>query len=270
MPELPEVETARRGIAPLVSGRRVVSVDIRNPHLRWPVPETLAEVCGQVLTHVRRRAKYLLLPAQTGTIILHLGMSGSLRVVPERTPPGRYDHVDFLLDHRQRLRLRDPRRFGCVLWVRTDPEQHPLLKALGPEPLSGAFSGAYLHRRARDRDVAIKAFIMDSKTVGGVGNIYASEALFKSGIHPHRPAGRIALKRYVRLADAIKETLTEAIAAGGTTLRDFTRESGRPGYFRTQLLVYGRHGEPCPRCTTPIQRRVIGQRSSFLCPRCQR
>ncbi|MDH3639082.1 MAG: bifunctional DNA-formamidopyrimidine glycosylase/DNA-(apurinic or apyrimidinic site) lyase [Gammaproteobacteria bacterium] len=270
MPELPEVETACRGIAPLITGRRVVSVDIRNRNLRWPVPKTLSEVCGQTLTDVRRRAKYLLLSAQTGTIILHLGMSGSLRVVPERTPPGRYDHVDFLLDHRYRLRLRDPRRFGCVLWVHTDPEQHPLLKELGPEPLSDAFTGTYLYRHAGHRRVAVKSFIMDSKTVSGIGNIYASEALFKSGIHPHRPAGRIALRRYTQLADAIKETLTDAIAAGGTTLRDFASQEGRPGYFRQQLSVYGRDGEPCPRCKLPIRRRVIGQRSSYLCPGCQR
>lgn len=270
MPELPEVETARRGIAPLVAGQRVVAVEVRNPHLRWPVPDSLTEVCGQTLTDVRRRAKYLLLPAQTGTIILHLGMSGSLRVVPEHTPPGRYDHVDIVLDHYRRLRLRDPRRFGCVLWVRTDPEQHPLLKTLGPEPLSAAFTGAYLHRRARGRVSAVKTFIMDAKTVSGVGNIYANEALFRAGIHPHRPAGRIALARYTRLAEAVKATLADAIAAGGTTLRDFTAEDGRPGYFRQALAVYGRAGAPCPRCATPIQRRVIGQRSSFLCPHCQR
>ncbi len=270
MPELPEVETVRRGIAPLVTGRRILRVDVRNGQLRWPVPRNLSQVRGQSIAAVRRRAKYLLIGAETGTVLIHLGMSGSLRVVPDRSPPGAYDHVDFVLDDGRRLRLRDPRRFGCVLWVRSDPAEHPLLKDLGPEPLSPAFTGATLYARARHRRIAVKPFIMDGAAVCGVGNIYASESLFRARIHPHRAAGRISRARYDRLADAIKNTLTDAIAAGGTTLRDFTRATGRPGYFRPALAVYGRTGEPCPHCATPIQRRRIGQRSSYLCVRCQR
>lgn len=270
MPELPEVETTRRGIEPYVVDRTVVDIRVRNPALRWPVPHSLCELQGQTITSVRRRAKYLLLGADTGTVIIHLGMSGSLRVLPAEVGAGPYDHVDFRLESGRVIRLRDPRRFGCVLWTRAPPDRHPLLESLGPEPLSSKLSGEYLYQCARQRRINVKSFIMDSHTISGVGNIYANEALFESGIHPHRPAGRIAPRRYQQLARAIKQTLQRAIAAGGTTLKDFTREDGNPGYFRPQLKVYGRAGEPCLNCQTPIRRQVIGQRSSFLCVRCQR
>ena len=270
MPELPEVETTRRGIAPLVEGRRVSRVVVRQPRLRWPVPEELPELLARrTLQRVERRAKYLLLRFGHGTLILHLGMSGSLRVVPPRTPPEKHDHFDLVLGGRC-LRLRDPRRFGAVLWTGEDPARHPLLANLGPEPLEAAFDGAHLHRRSRGRATAVKNFIMDGRIVVGVGNIYASEALFEAGIHPARPCGRISLERYRRLADAIRRTLAHAIEQGGTTLRDFRQADGRPGYFVQALKVYGREGAPCPRCGAPVRQRVIGQRSSFYCGRCQR
>ena len=270
MPELPEVETTRRGIAPLVEGRRVSRVVVRQPRLRWPVPEELpARLARRTLQRVERRAKYLLLRFGHGTLILHLGMSGSLRVVPPRTPPEKHDHFDLVLGNRC-LRLRDPRRFGAVLWTGEDPARHPLLANLGPEPLETAFDGAHLHRHSRGRATAVKNFIMDGRIVVGVGNIYASEALFEAGIHPARPCGRISLERYQRLADTIRRTLADAIEQGGTTLRDFRQADGRPGYFVQELKVYGREGAPCPRCGAPVRQRVIGQRSSFYCGRCQR
>lgn len=270
MPELPEVETTRRGIAPHVLGRRVRAVVVREPRLRWPVaPELAAQVGRRVITGVHRRGKYLLLETRAGALILHLGMSGSLRVVPAAAPPGPHDHVDIVLAGGYSLRLRDPRRFGSLLWS-ADPALHPLLAGLGPEPFDPAFSGAYLHRRARGRRQAVKSMLMDPRVVAGIGNIYATEALFSAGIHPARPAGRIAAARYARLARAVVEVLEDAIRAGGTTLRDFIAGDGRPGYFRASLRVYGRAGLPCPRCHTPIRRIVVGQRSSFHCPGCQR
>lgn len=271
MPELPEVETTCRGIAPHVVGHTVAAVEVRQPRLRWPVPAELARrLPGQAICAVERRAKYLLLRAETGTVILHLGMSGSLRVLMEPLPPGPHDHVDIAFREGHRLRLTDPRRFGAVLWTEDDPTGHPLLTALGPEPLSEALTGRYLFDRSRGRRTAVKAFLMDAHTVVGVGNIYANEALFRAGIHPARAAGAIAAPRYDRLAAAIRAVLTEAIAAGGTTLRDFLDSSGRPGYFAQRLAVYGRTGEPCPTCGAPIRERRIGQRSSFFCGRCQR
>jgi formamidopyrimidine-DNA glycosylase len=272
MPELPEVETTRRGIAPHLSGRRVAAVVVREPRLRWRVPASLAKVLpGQTLHTVDRRGKYLLLRADTGTVLIHLGMSGSLRVMPATVPPEPHDHVDLVLDNGDCLRLRDPRRFGCVLWVAgPHPEHHPLLVDLGPEPLSDAFTGAYLYQRARGRKAAVKSFIMDARVVVGVGNIYANEALFQAGIHPHRPAGRISRERYEALARAIKTTLEDAIRAGGTTLRDFYGSDGEAGYFALQLNVYGKDGQPCPRCGSPLHQQVIGQRSTYYCPRCQR
>lgn len=271
MPELPEVETARRGIAPHLVGRRVVRVVVRDRRLRWPVPPALArELTGQVVTGVDRRAKYLLLLSDRGTAILHLGMSGSVRVVPAATAPRPHDHVDLVLEDGQALRLTDPRRFGCLLWTRGDPRAHPLLAGLGPEPLGPDFSGSYLYRATRGRRAAVKTVLMDARTVAGVGNIYANEALFVAGIHPARPAGRVSATRYGRLAGAVRSVLAEAIEAGGTTLRDFVRVDGEPGYFAQSLRAYEREGQPCATCGTPIRRRVIGQRASYFCPRCQR
>jgi formamidopyrimidine-DNA glycosylase len=271
MPELPEVETSLRGIAPHLRGRRILRLVARERRLRWPVPESLdTAVAGQPVLDLRRRAKYLLIDLPAGTLILHLGMSGSLRVLPAATPPGPHDHIDLALDDGRCLRLRDPRRFGSLHWAPPPVEAHPLLAHLGPEPLSPGFDGAYLHRRSRGRRAAVKTFIMDSHVVVGVGNIYASEALHRAGIHPARPAGRIALPRYERLAASIKTVLAAAIAEGGTSLRDFVQEDGNPGYFARALRVYGRTGEPCPGCGEPVRTRRIGQRSSFYCPRCQR
>lgn len=271
MPELPEVETTRRGIAPHLVGRRVVAVAVRNPRLRWPVPPQLAsELSGHQVVGVDRRGKYLLLRIGLGTLIAHLGMSGSLRILPARTPAGAHDHVDLVLDDGRALRLTDPRRFGCLLWTRGDPLRHPLLAALGPEPFDAAFSGDYLFRRTRGRRLAVKALLMDGRVVAGVGNIYANESLFFAGIHPGRPAGRIGLARYDKLSAAVRDVLQEAIRAGGTTLRDFVGGDGQPGYFGQQLRVYEREGEPCGGCGDSIRRRVIGQRASYFCPRCQR
>jgi len=271
MPELPEVETTCRGIRPHLLDRRVTAVVVRERRLRWPVPEALEQRMPRArIRSVERRAKYLLVGTDAGTLILHLGMSGSLRVNPSATPAGRHDHLDIVLDNGKVLRFHDPRRFGSALWTQGDPLEHPLLSRLGPEPLGDAFTGAHLHRCSRGRRTSVKAFVMDATVVVGVGNIYASEALFTSGIHPLRAAGRIALPRYERLAEAVRTTLVQAIEAGGTTLRDFLGVDGEPGYFSQVLAAYGRAGLPCPRCGTPIARRVIAQRASYLCPRCQR
>ncbi len=270
MPELPEVETTRRGIAPHLEGRRVVAVHVRQPRLRRPVPPTLAErLTGAPLQAVTRRAKYLLFRFPHGTLLLHLGMSGSLRVLEAPPPPGPHDHLDLVFEAGRTLRLHDPRRFGMVDWVEADAI-HPWLRDLGPEPLDAAFDGDWLARRARGRRQAVKPFIMDARVVVGVGNIYASEALFRAGIHPRRAAGRISPARYRRLAEAIAAVLREAIAAGGTTLREFPSAEGRPGYLAQRLAVYGRAGAPCPRCARPIVKAVIGGRSSYYCPGCQR
>ena len=271
MPELPEVETSRRGIAPHLTGRRILRLQVRERRLRWPIPlETDARVAGQMILGLRRRAKYLLLDLDNGVLMIHLGMSGSLRVLPQERPPSLHDHVDLMLDNGQCLRLRDPRRFGMLQWTPAPAEDHPLLAHLGPEPLSAAFSGEHLHRHARGRRAPVKTFIMDSRIVVGVGNIYASESLHLAGIHPHRPAGRIAAARYERLAAAICSVLQAAIAQGGTSLRDFVQEDGAPGYFKQSLCVYARAGLPCPSCGEPVRQQRIGQRSSFYCPRCQR
>lgn len=271
MPELPEVETTRLGVEPHLKGVRVTGVTVREPRLRWPVPADLpALLKRRKVLGVGRRGKYLLLHFSHGTLLIHLGMSGSLRILDANMPPGRHDHLDLLLHGGKCLRLRDPRRFGAVLWATGDPAHHPLLATLGPEPLDTAFDGAYLHREGKRRRGAVKNLIMDSHVVVGVGNIYASESLFRAGIHPQRASNRISAARYGALVQAIRQVLTEAIAQGGTTLRDFQREDGRPGYFAQDLLVYGRAGEPCPNCGDPIRSRVIGQRSSFFCLRCQR
>ena len=271
MPELPEVETTRRGIAPATTGRRVVSTVVREPRLRWPVPPDLdATLRGQRVGAVGRRAKYLLLHLEQGTLIIHLGMSGSLRVLPAGTPPLRHDHVDLVLDSGECVRFNDPRRFGSVHYTATDPLTHPLLRRLAPEPLDDTFDGRYLAGTARGRSVAIKQFLMNGLVVVGVGNIYANEALFRAGIHPRRAAGRISRARFERLAIAIKEVLRDAIESGGTTLRDYVNAAGVPGYFRQQLYVYERAGQPCRLCLTPIRQISQGQRSTYYCPRCQR
>ena len=271
MPELPEVETARRGIAPHILGKRVRAVTVRDGRLRWPVPAALIkELTGQRIQSITRRGKYLLLHTDAGTAILHLGMSGSLRVLPAATPPQKHDHVDLEFDGGRILRLRDPRRFGTLLWTRDDAAGHKLLKDLGPEPLDADFDGDYLFERSRGRKVAVKTFLMNSHIVVGVGNIYASESLHLAGIHPERLAGRITRERYALLAKAVKKVLTAAIKSGGTTLRDFTQQDGEPGYFYLRLRVYDREGRTCKRCGGTIVSKVTGQRSTYYCPGCQK
>lgn len=269
MPELPEVEITRKGIAPHVTHRTVQSLYVRNPHLRWRVPNRLQHnLVGQRIESVTRRAKYLLLNTTDGSVIIHLGMSGSLRILKPSTPPHRHDHVDIVFDNNLCLRFRDPRRFGCVLWSR-HPLRHRLLKKLGPEPLVAEFDGEYLFNSSRRRPGAVKNLLMNANIVSGIGNIYATEALYAAKIHPLRAANRISLKRYRLLADKTKQILASAIRAGGTTLRDFQSADGQPGYFRYSLKIYGREGERCPQCGNPIRRRVIQGRSSFYCSHCQ-
>ncbi|MDX1454693.1 MAG: bifunctional DNA-formamidopyrimidine glycosylase/DNA-(apurinic or apyrimidinic site) lyase [Gammaproteobacteria bacterium] len=270
MPELPEVETTRRGVSPHIKGELVTGVIVRERRLRWPVPKDLAKtLLEQPLLDVERRAKYLLFRFQRGTLLLHLGMSGHLRVIPADTPVEKHDHLDIVFGNGQCLRFNDPRRFGSVHWTAREPLEHPLLEALGPEPLEDAFDGELLFARSRKRKLAVKLFIMNAHVVVGVGNIYASEALFLAGIRPGRAAGRVTRKEYARLADAIKNVLQRAIAEGGTTLRDFTQPDGNTGYFRIHLNVYGREGEPCRQCATPVKHRVMGQRATYWCPQCQ-
>lgn len=272
MPELPEVETTRRGIAPHVEGRCVSAVVVRESRMRQPVPPDL-ETClvGTRLLRVERRAKYLLLRFAHGTLLVHLGMSGSLRVLHAPGPAQKHDHVDLGFEGEVVLRLRDPRRFGLVLWTEENPFLHPLLSALGPEPWDPAFDAAYLAQLAASRSGAVKNFVMDGHVVVGVGNIYASESLHDAGIHPSRPARRVSEARYAVLVDTIRTVLDKAIGFGGTTLRDFTRDDGKPGYFRNELKVYDRAGLPCLRCgDANIRQRVIGQRMSYFCPACQR
>ncbi len=269
MPELPEVETTRRGIEPHLLNQRIDKVCVHDSRLRWPVPDDLAErLCGQTIQAVDRRGKYLLLRISQGGLILHLGMSGSLRLVAQARPPQRHDHLDIGING-QWLRLHDPRRFGAALWADAPMEAHPLLAKLGPEPLGPQFDADYLYGRSRNRRSAIKTFIMDSKILVGVGNIYANESLFRAGIHPTSPSGQISKTRYQRLAEEIRYTLERAIEAGGTTLKDFIREDGRPGYFAQELQVYDRADLPCPKCGHLIQSMRLGQRSTFYCPRCQ-
>ena len=269
MPELPEVETTCRGIAPHIVGRTVREVIVREPRLRWPVPSKLHQLMsGARFVSVNRRAKYLLLTTERGIVMVHLGMSGSLRIMPADTPPLFHDHVDVVLDDGRCPRYHDPRRFGSFHWL--ESEQHPLLDDLGPEPLSETLSGAYLYERSRGRRIPVKQFIMDGKVVVGVGNIYANEALFMAGIHPARAAGRVAEVRYEQLAAAIKAVLGDAIKQGGTTLRDFVGGDGSPGYFAQQLRVYGRNGKPCRRCRTVLKEIRQGGRSTVMCPQCQR
>jgi len=275
MPELPEVETTRRGLAPHVVGQSIRSAIVRHPALRWPVPAHLGRILdGGVVRAIERRGKYLLLRVEgnrtPGWLILHLGMSGSLRIVDAGSPAGPHDHVDLVLADGRALRLRDPRRFGAVLWETGDIAQHALLAHLGVEPLSGAFSGDYLYAASRNRGAAIKLALMDAHLVVGVGNIYANEALFEAGINPKLPARRLGRERCARLVAAVKNTLRRAIRAGGSSLRDFVGADGEPGYFQQQYFVYGRADAPCRRCGAPIRQIRQGQRSTFYCPRCQR
>ncbi|MCD9029480.1 bifunctional DNA-formamidopyrimidine glycosylase/DNA-(apurinic or apyrimidinic site) lyase [Luteimonas sp. BDR2-5] len=270
MPELPEVETTRAGLLPHVQGRTVTGVVLRRPDLRWPIPPEIGELLpGQRIDAIRRRAKYLLLDTAAGSALLHLGMSGSLRVLPAETPVGTHDHVDLRLDSGRVLRFNDPRRFGCLLWQPAGTT-HPLLRTLGPEPLTDAFDGNHLFLASRGRRAPVKTFLMDQRIVVGVGNIYAAEALFAAGISPLREAGRVSRERYARLAAEVKRILAHAIGRGGTTLRDFISPDGAPGYFEQELSAYGRGGEACPACGGPLKQAMIGQRTTVWCPRCQR
>jgi formamidopyrimidine-DNA glycosylase len=269
VPELPEVETTRRGLAPHVLGQTVRAVTVRQPRLRWRVPGQLArDLPGQTLHTLARRGKYLLFGFDRGTLIVHLGMSGSLRVTEARATPGKADHVDIAFAHGLCLRLRDPRRFGAVLWT-DDPARHPLLAHLGPEPLSGDFDAACLFARTRKRTRAIRDVLLDGRIVAGVGNIYANEALFAAGIRPTRAAGRLTRADCAKLVRTVRATLTRAIRAGGTTLRDFRGGTDEPGYFQLRLKVYGRAGAPCTHCRMSVRAVRLGQRSAFYCPRCQ-
>lgn len=271
MPELPEVETSRRGIEPHLLNKKIKRITIRQHKLRWPIPQNLPQLAtGKIIRAVSRRAKYIYLELDSGTIIIHLGMSGSLRICTEKTPPEKHDHIDIQVSNNKILRLRDPRKFGCVLWAEGKVTEHKLIKPLGPEPLDDIFTADYLHAKAKKRQCSIKAFIMNSHIVVGVGNIYASEALFRAGINPKRQAGKISFARIEKLVDAIKVTLAAAIKEGGTTLRDFTGISGQPGYFAQKLLVYGRTDKECTQCTHSIKQFTQQARSTFYCPQCQK
>ncbi len=270
MPELPEVETTRRGIAPALIGAVPQQVMVRQPKLRWPVPtEALQAWCGAPIEAVGRRGKWLILSSRHGHVLIHLGMSGSLRLLRDASIPGRHDHVDLVLADGGVLRYNDPRRFGAWLFTAQEPLHHVYLASLGPEPLSEAFDGAYLYERACGSRRAIKVLIMDSRVVVGVGNIYATEALFLAGIHPARPANTLSMDEADALARSVRQVLQAAIEQGGTTLQDFSRPDGRPGYFAQRLHLYGRAGQPCPRCGVTLAQIRLGQRSSVFCPVCQ-
>lgn len=271
MPELPEVETTRRGLEPLVKGQRIRAAVVRNRAMRQPVPRGLAQrLAGATVRALGRRGKYLLFDCGSGTLILHLGMSGRLWIVRDDAAPSAHDHFDIVLDNGTLVRLRDPRRFGLVLWQAGDPLIHPLLVNIGPEPLSAAFNGAVLHAAARNRSAAIKQVLMDSHVVAGVGNIYANEALFHAGIDPRTAANRLSRERCAVLAGKIRETLEHAIIAGGSSLRDYVGSNGMAGNYQSQFTVYARAGERCPRCGGTIKEIRQGQRSTFFCPRCQK
>jgi formamidopyrimidine-DNA glycosylase len=271
MPELPEVETTRRGLAPLVCGTTVAAVVVRNRALRQPIPRDLARILkGRRIDALERRAKYLLFRAGNGTLIVHLGMSGRLWVVRADTPPETHDHFDLALSNGHIVRLRDPRRFGLVLWQTGDPLKHKLLRDIGPEPFSDALTAERLYRETRARSGPIKNALMDSHLIAGVGNIYANEALFRARINPKLPARKIGMARYALLADEIRATLGEAIAAGGSSIRDYVQSDGMAGNFQRKFLVYGRAEQPCQRCRTPIREIRQGQRATYYCPRCQR
>ncbi|TRW48989.1 bifunctional DNA-formamidopyrimidine glycosylase/DNA-(apurinic or apyrimidinic site) lyase [Aliidiomarina halalkaliphila] len=269
MPELPEVEVSRLGISPHVESQRVRAVRVWQPRLRWPIPDAVHLLQGEPIIQVRRRAKYLLLDSTHGSLILHLGMSGKLCVVPTQTPRLKHDHFELELETGKSMRLNDARRFGAVLWQPAN-ETHALLANLGPEPLTEDFSADHLFQQSRGRSAPVKSFIMDNHVVVGVGNIYANEALFASGIDPRRAAGRISKARFQRLTQEIKSVLARAIVQGGTTLKDFMQADGKPGYFSLELSVYGRAGEPCVVCERPLLQKRIGQRNTFFCAHCQR
>jgi formamidopyrimidine-DNA glycosylase len=271
LPELPEVETTRRGLKPHALGRRIVALEVHEPRLRWPVPRSLpGELTGQRIMRLGRRAKYLLLHLEHGTLLLHLGMSGNLRVVPQATPRVKHDHFDLRLDSGSVLRFNDPRRFGSLLYTRADPRTHRLLAGLAPEPLASAFDAEYLWRVSRGRRLSVKSLLMNSRLVVGVGNIYASEALFRARIRPGRQARSLSRAEAARLVRAVRAVLAQAIRAGGTTLRDYLGADGAPGYFRQRLYVYERRGRPCRRCGTPVRALTQGQRSTYYCPSCQK
>ncbi len=271
MPELPEVETTRRGLQPRLAGQRIATAIVRNRALRCPVPRNLARlVSNETVLGIGRRGKYLLFDCGKGTLIVHLGMSGRLWLVDAATKPEIHDHVDLVMADGAVVRLRDPRRFGLVLWQKGDALAHPLLRDMGPEPLSGGFDGEWLYRQTRSRSAAIKLALMDSHLVAGIGNIYANEALFRAGINPKTPARRIGLARYELLAAKIRETLELAIGAGGSSLRDYVGADGRAGYFQNKFMVYDRGGAPCFECREPVRAFAQGQRSTYYCPRCQR
>lgn len=270
MPELPEVETTRRGIAPHVIGHSIARVHVYDGRLRWPVPGALAaRVQGRRIEGIDRRSKYLLFRIGEGTLLVHLGMTGSLRFLDVAPARRTHDHVDLVLDNGSRLRYHDPRRFGTILWLPRNASEHPLLASLGPEPFDPAFSADYLYQRTRGRRAAIKVTLMDSHAVVGVGNIYAAESLFRAGIRPSTAAGRLSKPRLARLVDAVREVLAEAIETGGSTLRDYVGAGGESGTFQLEHRVYGREGLPCRVCRTPIRATRLGGRSSFHCPRCQ-
>jgi formamidopyrimidine-DNA glycosylase len=271
VPELPEVETTRRGLAPHVRGRRIAALKVYERRLRWPVANGLpGRLSGQRITGVGRRAKYLLLKLQSGTLLLHLGMSGSVRLLPASTSRVPHDHFDLVLDSGTALRFNDPRRFGSLLYTRGDPGTHKLLAELGPEPLTRAFDADYLWRITRGRRVALKQLLMNSHLVVGVGNIYASEALFRARIRPRRQARSLSRAEVSALVRAVRTVLRSAIRAGGTTLRDYLKADGSPGYFRQRLYVYERAGLACRRCRTPVRALTQGQRSTYYCPACQK
>ena len=269
MPELPEVEVCRRGIEPHVLGQNVSHVVVRNAKMRWPITPTINEVGGEKITKISRRAKYLLLETEKGTLILHLGMSGTIRVIDKDTPVTKHDHFDLVLESGLTLRLNDPRRFGCVLWVTENINEHALIKKLGPEPLSTDFTDDCLYKKSRKKTVAIKTFLMNNHIVVGVGNIYANESLFKAGIDPRKQAGKVSKKHYIELTKQIKQILSAAIEQGGTTLKDFTQTDGKPGYFAQSLFVYGRAGEKCLTCREILLEIRQSNRSSVYCPNCQ-
>jgi formamidopyrimidine-DNA glycosylase len=270
MPELPEVEVCRLGISPHVKGQQVKHVVVRQWQLRWPIPETIHEINSLVIERVERRSKYLILHTEKGQLLLHLGMSGAIRVIDENTPVVKHDHFDLVLTNGKALRLNDPRRFGAVLWLTTAEQREEFLGKLGPEPLTDEFGAGYLYEKSRKRTVPIKTFLMNNQVVVGVGNIYANEALFKAGILPTAKAGSISRKRYDALTGIIKEVLSGAIEQGGTTLKDFTQADGRPGYFAQSLFVYGRTGKKCLVCETPLKEIRQSNRSSVFCPSCQK
>jgi formamidopyrimidine-DNA glycosylase len=270
MPELPEVETVCRGITPHIVGQTIQHAVIRQPQLRWPVTDGLASILkGLTVQSVTRRGKYLLLQFELGTLLVHLGMSGSLRVVTQQDEIKTHDHIDIIFSPNTILRYNDPRRFGAMLWTKEAANQHALLKHLGPEPLLDDFHAGYLHKLAHNRKTPLKTFIMDSHVVVGVGNIYANEALFMAGLHPHRVSGQTSLMDYDRLVASIRTALQDAITQGGTTLRDFVNAAGKPGYFQQQLRVYGRSGLPCHQCGQPLQDSRLANRTTVFCAICQ-